>query len=209
MAEVLVRHGFAGVEACIRGPREKFPGACLRFGLQEALPPVTIEFDDWYRNEYPRLVNTVALATGDRGVATESASEACVRALARWDRVQHMEHPGAWVYKVALNDARRRLKGQARERRTLVDQAASSTATALPVERDHELWEAVSRLPDRTRHVVVLRYVADLTEPAIARALGVRRGTVATMLHRAHERLADELRSSPNSNTGEYTHAFQ
>ncbi len=169
---------------------------------------MTVEFESWYRTEYPRLVNTIALATGDRGVAVEAASEACTRALAKWDRVQHMEQPGGWVYKVALNDARRRLRRASKERRTLAEQVATGATTTLPVEPDHELWQAVARLPERTRHAVVLRYVADLTEPAIAQALGVRRGTVATMLRRAHERLADELRRSPVNHSGEFSHAF-
>ena len=71
--------------------------------------------------------------------------------------------------------------------------AATSPAAVAPVERDHELWAAVAQLPERMRAVVVLRYVTDLTEPKIAETLGIRRGTVATMLRRAHERLAADL----------------
>lgn len=151
-----------------------------------------IDFASWYRSEYPRVVNALTLLIGDRQVAADAASEAFVRALAKWDRVSKMDRPGGWLYKVALNDARRRMRRAARDRSTTVDLEWTPT-TVGPVEPDHELWTAVSRLPDRTRSAVVLRYVADLTEPAIAEALGVKRGTVATMLRRAHHTLAEDL----------------
>ncbi|MGI9605184.1 MAG: sigma-70 family RNA polymerase sigma factor [Acidimicrobiales bacterium] len=174
---------------------------------------MTVDFEEWYRSEYPRLVNTIALATGDRSVAVDAASEACVRALARWDRVSRMTQPGGWVYKVALNDARRRLRKGAREREFMRGLAPGIDLVAPASEPDHDLWQAVARLPQRTREAVVLRYVADLTEPAIARTLGVRRGTVATMLRRANERLAAELGSRFTSDdhddkNGAFAHAF-
>jgi len=157
-----------------------------------------IDFASWYRAEYPRVVNALALLTGERQVAADAASEAFVRAFAKWDRVSKMDRPGGWLYKVALNDARKRLRRVARER-TKAASLEWTPVTSAPTEPDHELWEAVSRLPDRTRSAVVLRYVADLTEPAIAEALGVKRGTVATMLRRAHETLAADLGPSYSS----------
>ena len=166
-----------------------------------------IRFETWYQREYPRIVNTLTLTTGDQQVAADAASEAFVRALAKWDRVSVMERPGGWLYKVALNDARRRLRKARRDRDTAADVPWAPTA-ASPVEPDHELWAAVARLPQRTREAVVLRYVADLTEPAIADALGVRRGTVATMLRRANEKLATEL-GPGRVDQGTILHALQ
>lgn len=166
-----------------------------------------IDFASWYRTEYPRVVNALTLLTGDRQVAADAASEAFVRALAKWDRVSKMDRPGGWLYKVALNDARRRLRRTARDR----SQATSldwTSPTATPVEPDHELWAAVSRLPDRTRSAVVLRYVADLTEAGIAEALGIKRGTVATMLRRAHDALAADLGPTYSSSERRLFHAF-
>ena len=72
------------------------------------------DFDLWYRSEYPRVVNALTLLTGDRQTSTDAASEAFVRALAKWDRVSKMDRPGGWLYKVALNDAWRRLRRAAR-----------------------------------------------------------------------------------------------
>ena len=190
------------------------PKSCFRKFLERVyvlctwrLIQAMIHFETWYQREYPRIVNTLTLTTGDQQVAADAASEAFVRALAKWDRVSVMERPGGWLYKVALNDARRRLRKARRDRDTAADVPWAPTA-ASPVEPDHELWAAVARLPQRTREAVVLRYVADLTEPAIADALGVRRGTVATMLRRANEKLATEL-GPGRVDQGTILHALQ
>ncbi|MEM9656605.1 MAG: sigma-70 family RNA polymerase sigma factor [Actinomycetota bacterium] len=152
-----------------------------------------LNFELWYQAEYARLVNTLAMVTGDRSLAADAAAEACTKALSRWNRVGAMERPGGWVYRVALNEARRRAKRRSTEGRLLAQSAADTEVTEPPVDGDLDLWSAVARLPERTKEAVVLRYVADLTEPEIGKALGVSRGTVATMLRRAHAKLAEDL----------------
>lgn len=44
---------------------------------------------------------------------------------------------------------------------------------------------ALDGLPDEQRHVIVLRYYADMSVPEIAQATGLRQGTVKSRLHRA------------------------
>ncbi|MGH1491019.1 MAG: RNA polymerase sigma factor [Acidimicrobiales bacterium] len=170
---------------------------------------MTLDFELWYQAEYPRLVNTLAVVTGDRQLAVEAASEACTKALARWNRVGAMERPGGWVYRVALNESRRRAKRGALERRLLARKLVEVEPIAPPVHGDLDLWSAVARLPERTKEAVVLRYVADLTEPEIAKALGVSRGTVATMLRRAHMKLAEELGSKAPTPTQELADVYR
>lgn len=154
---------------------------------------MAIDFDSWYHAEYPRLVNSIGIVIGDRALAADAVAEAFTRALSRWDRVKRMQHPTGWVYRVAMNEAKRSLRRGAQERRLLQAQASTAPAAFAPIEDDHDLWKAVAELPERMRAVVVLRYVSDLTEPMIAETLGIRRGSVATMLRRAHERLGRQL----------------
>lgn len=154
---------------------------------------VTLEFDTWYHAEYPRLVNSIGMVIGDRALAADAVAEAFTKALSKWERVKRMQHPTGWVYRVAMNEAKRSLRRGSHERRLLQEQISTTPTFVAPVEGDHELWDAVAQLPERMRAVVVLRYVSDLTEPMIAETLGIRRGSVATMLKRAHERLARDL----------------
>lgn len=55
------------------------------------------------------------------------------------------------------------------------------------------IWRALARLGPRQRAVVVLRFYADLTEPAIADELGISVGTVKSQLARALAHLRTHL----------------
>ncbi len=51
------------------------------------------------------------------------------------------------------------------------------------------LWQAVDRLPEHLRIVIVLRYQSDLSYDEVARVLEVPVGTVKSRLHQAHQNL--------------------
>jgi RNA polymerase sigma-70 factor (ECF subfamily) len=142
-------------------------------------------FEAWYDREHDRMVATLLLTTGNPDLAAESVDEACSRALERWTRVVAMESPTGWVYRVALNHARRiarRKTIEERLTRRVVQRSDLPTSGS-------EIWELVRGLSDRQRQVIMLRHVADLPEGQIARILGISRGTVSSTLHDAHQRL--------------------
>ena len=146
-------------------------------------------FEAWYDREHDRMVATLLLTTGSADLAAESVDEACSRALERWSHVVAMESPTGWVYRVALNHARRtarRKNIEGRLTRKLVerpDLPASAT----------EIWDLVRGLSARQRQVIMLRHVGDLPEAEIARVLGISRGTVSSTLRDAHQRLSRVL----------------
>ncbi|CAO5227650.1 sigma factor-like helix-turn-helix DNA-binding protein [Frankia sp. AgKG'84/4] len=148
-------------------------------------------FEPWYAAEFPRLVASLRIATGDAGLAEEAAAEACARAYAKWGRVRRMESPSGWVYVVALNEVRSALRRRRLERNHAGRLRAGHAPP--PADPDDALWRAVRALPERMRLAVALRYVADLPEAEIATAMGVARGTVAATLHSARRQLAREL----------------
>jgi RNA polymerase sigma factor (sigma-70 family) len=58
-----------------------------------------------------------------------------------------------------------------------------------PSELQDTVRRALDRLPQRMRAAVVLRYYEDMSEPEIADALGVSRGTVKSTVSRAVAKL--------------------
>lgn len=143
-----------------------------------------VDFETWYRQIHPRLGTSLALAFGDVSLAQESADEAFARALERWDRVAGMDSPTGWVYRVAFNDARRRLRRAGLERRLLRSNRSN------PVDPPAgELWEVVANLPPRQRQAVVLRHVGQLREAEVGAAMGISRGAVSSTLRAAYQSL--------------------
>ena len=145
-------------------------------------PTYDERFDDLiglaYRVAY-RLV-------GDREEARDIAQEAMARTFAHWHRIGDRA-PG-WVAKVATNLAldhlRRRRPEPTAEPRPERDATGADGDHGTPVVTRLELVEALRALPRRQRDVVVLRYLADLAEPDVARALGCSAGTVKSHGHR-------------------------
>jgi DNA-directed RNA polymerase specialized sigma24 family protein len=158
---------------------------------------IEADFETWYEKEHPRLVATLILVLGDVDLARESVDEACARVLARWPRVARMDSPGGYAYRVALNDARRRARRAGLEARLL---ARHPVESVVPPPADGA-WDLVRNLAPRQRTAVVLRYVADLTEADIARAMGVSRGTVSSTLIDARRRIARQLESDRKPET--------
>jgi RNA polymerase sigma factor (sigma-70 family) len=151
----------------------------------------TAEFVAWYQTESGRVRTVLAGVCGDTALAEEATAEAFARAFARWSSVRAKDSPTAWVYRVALNEVRSRLRRRRNERRYVARQAV--TPVPPPAEPRDDLWAALRELSPQARTAVVLRYVADLTEPQVAAAMGVSTGTVGSLLSRSRRRLAELL----------------
>jgi RNA polymerase sigma factor (sigma-70 family) len=147
------------------------------------------DFDAWYAAQRPRVYLSLLALSGDPDLAADATDEAFTRAVAHWKRVRAMESPGGWVQRVGLNVLRRRLR-RGRTEKQLLRVSVRPPEVSPP---SGEIWDLVHALPERQRVAVVLRYVADLTEPDIAVAMGIARGTVASTLAAARERLAGML----------------
>ncbi|MEJ7582694.1 MAG: SigE family RNA polymerase sigma factor [Acidimicrobiales bacterium] len=142
--------------------------------------------DEFCRRLHPRLVGALRLYLAEPEIARDLAQEALVRVIERWPRVSTMDHPEAWVYRVAFNLARSGLRRRKAERRAHDRNGAPATvAWSVDIAEVLAVRAAVSALPARQRQAVVLRYYGDLPLLAIAEAMACRPGTVKAHLHQA------------------------
>src|SRR5437588_12607028 len=81
---------------------------------------------------YPRLAGSMVLYCGSREAGEEIAQEALARTIERWDRVRSMAAPEAWVFQVAVNLVRRRVRRLSREERTVSTFVTSRAAVPSP-----------------------------------------------------------------------------
>jgi RNA polymerase sigma factor (sigma-70 family) len=98
---------------------------------------------------------------------------------------------GRWLYRVAVNAARR-LRNQQRAFTPLPEDLPGRESTSDDGLRE-VLAEEIARLPEKYRLPVCLCYSAGLTTAEAARRLGWPKGTVLTRLARARERLQKSL----------------
>jgi RNA polymerase sigma-70 factor, ECF subfamily len=148
------------------------------------------EFDDFYTSSRARVTAQVYAMIGDRDEAQECVQEAYARAWSHRRKLDRAEHPEAWVrtvaYRLAVSRWRRTMRG-----RRAPDRALSSVGTAAPPSVNHvAMVEALKRLPEAQRRVLVLHHIADLPVHEVAREVGAPEGTVKARLSRGRAALA-------------------
>jgi RNA polymerase sigma-70 factor (ECF subfamily) len=128
--------------------------------------------------------------SGSREDAADCAQEACARAYTDWKRLIRRGDVTPWVIRVSGNLAIDRWRKLQRARRIPAVRDVDA-----PSSDRLDLARALDALPRRQREVVVLRYIADMTEVAVAGALGCSLGTVKTHASRALVALRQTLGS--------------
>src|SRR5437879_5302853 len=79
------------------------------------VPPDT--FETFFEQQYANLLRVMYLVTGNRHEAEEVTQDAFVRALERWDRVRAADNRPGYLYRIAVNLYRSKLRRVARAAR--------------------------------------------------------------------------------------------
>lgn len=150
--------------------------------------PHVVTFDELFGREYGPMVRLATLLLGNEAEAEEVVQEAFAVVHERWDR---LVRPGGYLRGCVVNRSRDLLRRRAVAHR-LRRAHSSAPVEASGLGADH-LFDALAVLPPRRRIAVVLRYYEGRTEAEIAELLGVRPGTVKSMLHRALAQLREVI----------------
>jgi RNA polymerase sigma-70 factor (ECF subfamily) len=148
----------------------------------------TNALEQLYSDRYTTFRDVLAGIVGSHDLAREVVQEAFARALRERRRFRGEGSLEAWVWRIAVNGALKRLRALVREAELDAEPAAEAIPSADPSVR-----AAVLALPPRRRLVIFLRYYADLSYREIAEIVGVSEGTVGATLSQAHRELATRL----------------
>ena len=141
---------------------------------------MTLSFEALYRAELRGQVQRAALLLGSATSANDVVHDAFIAVFQRWDS---LADPGPYLNRCVLNGCRdllRRQRGAPSESRPcFVGDRADDIA----------VWDGLTHLPFRQRAAIVMRYWQGMEELEIAHALGVRPGTVGSLLTRGKRNL--------------------
>lgn len=150
-----------------------------------------------YSRTVERIYRLVLRITGNHDDASELVQDTYIQAFTRADQFDGRSTFETWLCRVAINTAL-----QDKRRRALRDRTASSlNGRSRPPDdstRDQKMdvEEALARLSETDRVMLVLRYQEGLDYAAIADLTGCAPGTVASRLNRARERVRELLKES-------------
>lgn len=142
-----------------------------------------------FSRERRPMVRMATLLLGSGAVAEEVVQDAFLEVGQRWSS---LDRPGAYLRRCVVNGCSQILRRRSVEQR-YVRLARVSDSVELPV-RLVEVRDALDRLTERQRAVVVLRYFVDIPDEEIAEVLEVRPATVRSLAHRALAVLRKELK---------------
>ena len=150
-------------------------------------------FEAFFEAEHRQLFRSLVLITGERQEADDVAQEAMVRILERWDRVERMDDPRAYLYRTALNLNRNRHRWTVRRRnrstdsRDVLPDAADAVATRVDVQ------SALEGLTSEQRIAVVLVDFLGFDSEGAGRVLDLNADAVRARVHRGRSALRERL----------------
>ena len=156
------------------------------------------------RAAHAELGRVAFQSLGNRADAEDVVQLACIKVLARWEKVAGFEtamQQRAYLTKAVANEALQMLRQPRRKREVLAAEHTEQGWTPefpgghghTAAERMRRVWQAISELPEENREVVVL-FAAGYDYPEIAEMLDITVSTVRSHVSSARRRLR---RASP------------
>ncbi|MFC9064119.1 SigE family RNA polymerase sigma factor [Streptomyces carpaticus] len=172
--------GNGGTGEAVRGAR--------REGVTEA------EFTAYVRERRASLYATAYHLTGDRHEAEDLLQSALLSTYRAWERITDKAAVGGYLRRTMTNLhisawRRRKLNEYPTEE---LPEAPGEYDTMRGTELRTVLWQALARLPEQQRTMLVLRYYEGQTDPEIAATLNISVGTVKSSIWRTLRRLRED-----------------
>jgi RNA polymerase sigma-70 factor (ECF subfamily) len=143
---------------------------------------------------YPKLAGWVRRLVDDDDTAHEIASEAFVRLLSKWQRLDKLENPQGYLYMIATNLVRDHWRKTERERRAMSKAVAGAEREPYSdPSQDVDVRALLAGLPAKLREPFLLHYYAGFGLKEIAALLKKPEGTIKADLYHARAKLKEAL----------------
>jgi RNA polymerase sigma-70 factor (ECF subfamily) len=149
------------------------------------------DFRIFFEDEHRRLFKTLYFVTGDRAEAADLMQEAFLKLWERWDRIESIDDPQAYLFRVALNGTRMRVRAARR--------AAKRTAPLVLVRDPYDdvdiredVRRMLQRLAPRQRAALVLLDLYGYSSEDAGRIMGIRPSTVRALATQGRAVLRNE-----------------
>ncbi len=135
--------------------------------------------------------------------AEDVAQESFIKAYVQLHSLRDPSHFAGWLSKIVAQQSTNLLRKQARNKalsgpevsnfEAMATVVASSNNPGLTTEQTRFIRQAVGRMPEKFRELIIMRFVAGLSAVQIAKKLGKQPGAIRVRLHRAYQILRKDL----------------
>jgi RNA polymerase sigma factor (sigma-70 family) len=152
-------------------------GDVIRFPERASVPA---DFSTFFAEEHRGLFKALYFVTGNRADAAELMQDAFLKLWERWDRIDKIDDPTAYLFRVALNGSRMQTRSARRAARRL-----------FPVGRDRDPFDEIElredvrqlllELAPRQRAALLLLDMYGYGSEEAGRIMGIRPSTVRAL----------------------------
>ncbi|GAA3816315.1 SigE family RNA polymerase sigma factor [Streptomyces coacervatus] len=169
-------------------------GSAYREDTGEGRSLSEAEFTAYVQERRASLYATAYHLTGDRFEAEDLLQSALFSTYKAWDRISDKAAVGGYLRRTMTNLhisawRRRKLNEYPTEE---LPETPGDTDAMRGTELRAVLWQALARLPELQRTMLVLRYYEGRTDPEIAEILDISVGTVKSSIWRSLRRLRED-----------------
>jgi len=152
-------------------------GDIVRLPERTSGPP---DFADFFAEEQARLFKALYFITGNRADASELMQDAFLELWQRWDEIERIEDPAAFLFRVALNGFRMRARAARRAaKRVFAVETSVDPFDEVDLREDVQLM--LRTLAPRQRTALVLLDLYGYGSQEAAHVMGIRPSTVRAL----------------------------
>ena len=171
-----------------------FPASPDRALASQVLAGDEGAFRQLYRRHTPRIHQlALRLLGGSEADAEDVVQDTWIKAVEKLDTFRWESAFGTWLHAIAVNVSREAVRRRGRRQET--EFPAEEPPARAPLERVElmDLEQAIAKLPDGYRTVLVLHDVEGYTHEEIGERLGVAAGTTKSQLFWARRAMRAQL----------------
>ena len=154
----------------------------MRSGKEEAVRKVLLE-------NYERYYRLAFSYVHQEADAMDIVQEGAYRAMLKADPLRDEAFAGTWVYRIMINEAKEYLRKSRRESGEIDENLMAAGEHY----RDLDLHDAIGRLAEQEKTLIILRYFEDKQLSEIAEILEENLSTIKSRLYRTLGKLREEL----------------
>lgn len=171
---------------------------------QSSADPGPSDMERIFQEHHHRVIQAAYRVTGNPSDAEDVLQNVFMRLLRKGEAPNASENLGSYLHRAAVNAAIDLLRSRKSRRKVALEDVQHQLAESRTEAPDQQqaaleigdwLRQAVTQLSPQSAQIFALRYFEGFTNQEIAQQVGTSPGVVAVVLHRARNRLQDEIRT--------------